>query len=387
MNRSSLSGFPSLICSGVLVAVLLSVGTVQVLAAPWTESVMPSGDLRYRFEYIDEEGADSRYRERIRARIGLTAAVGGDLDLVFRLASGGDDPVSTNQTLDGGFSTKEIWLDLVYIDWHPGCFRGFHLFGGKMRNPFRTPGKTELVWDGDLTLEGLAASFGRDLGKVSILASGGGFWVEERSQDDDSRLLGVQGGIEFELPLGDGEAFSDAVLVVGGSYYQFTEAEHFPTFYDASDEFGNSVVVQGANTIYTQDYEELEPFAELKFKIQGVPVALHGDYVMNLGVDDANDEDYGWLAGASIGTTNKRGDWKLYGDYRELMRDAVIGAYTDSDFGGGGTNSKGFELGFGYQIGKNVTAGATYFVNELGIGSDDQSRHYQRVQVDLQTKF
>ena len=32
------------------------------------------------------------------------------------MATGGDDPVSTNQTLGGGGSTKDVRLDLAYAD-------------------------------------------------------------------------------------------------------------------------------------------------------------------------------------------------------------------------------------------------------------------------------
>ena len=49
-----------------------------------------------------------------------------------------------------------MWIDLAYFDWHPERVEGLNVIGGKMENPFYAPGKTELLWDGDLRPEGVA---------------------------------------------------------------------------------------------------------------------------------------------------------------------------------------------------------------------------------------
>ena len=67
-----------------------------------------SGDLRYRHESINEDTIGERHRQRLRARFGLTADVTDDVRVGLTLATGGDDPVSANQTLDGGFSREEL---------------------------------------------------------------------------------------------------------------------------------------------------------------------------------------------------------------------------------------------------------------------------------------
>ena len=60
----------------------------------------------------------------------------------------------------------------------------------------------------------------------------------------------------------------------------------------------------------------------------------------------ADDRNVGWLAGGSASRGRDRGAMKLYANYRRLEPDAVIGIFTDSDFIGGGTDGKGWELGF-----------------------------------------
>ena len=57
---------------------------------------------------------------RFRTRLGLSASVSDDVRFVFQLATRGDNTVSTNQTIDDGFSTKAIGVDLAYIDWKIG---------------------------------------------------------------------------------------------------------------------------------------------------------------------------------------------------------------------------------------------------------------------------
>jgi hypothetical protein len=368
----------------VAAAAWLLFGTAVPGGNGWCAGVEASGDFRYRIEYIDLEDAETQYRSRIRARLGVEGTVTEGLDLVFRIASGGDSPISTNQTLDGGFSSKAIWLDLAYLDWHPEFAGGTHAYAGKMKNPFRRPGGSELLWDSDLTLEGMAATWGGDLGKVAASVAGGAFCVEERSADDDSRLFGGQAVVGVPLP-GAGMKVSG-----GASYYLFTESKDFPTFYDDTDGFGNSVASSGGRTLYLYDYQEVEPFVEVSLSVGSVPVLLFADGVINLGVDVADDEaaeDLGWLIGASVGGTKKRGDWQLQGSYRELRRDAVIGAFTSSDFGGGGTDVRGFQVGWAYQIARNVTLAATYYANEIGIAPGETGVEHQRVQLDLQTKF
>ena len=52
-----------------------------------------------------------------------------------------------------------------------------------------------------------------------------------------------------------------------------------------------------------------------------------------------------------------RWDWNASLAYKYVESDAVVDGLTDSDFGLGGTNLKGFILGGNLQLAKNVKAG------------------------------
>ena len=79
-------------------------------AAPdWTDRISIKGDFRYRYSNDDDQSKeDARNRQRIRARPVLVAELPKDVEVGFGLATGSDSPVSANQTLGGGSSSKDI---------------------------------------------------------------------------------------------------------------------------------------------------------------------------------------------------------------------------------------------------------------------------------------
>ena len=323
--------------------------------------------------FIDDESKDDdRHRNRIRARIGVKAKMNDEVDLGFQMASGSSaevdsDPASTNQTLDNGFSSKNIWLDLAYADYHPNAIEGLHLLAGKMKNPFYKPGKAELIWDGDLNPEGGAIKYEHAFDDdTAVFANAGGFWIEESSSNADSGLFGAQLGLRQDF---------DSVSILGGvSYFHFGNTEGEPFFFE-DDSFGNTGDGDGN---YKEDFEDVEVFAELGFALADVPISVYGDYVNNVAADGS--DDTGWL----VGITAKPAPFELRYNYRDIEADAVLGLFTDSDFRGGGTDGKGHEFGLGYEIAKNWTTALTYFHNEKGL---HDSKDYQRLQADVQFKF
>ncbi len=344
-------------------------------ADSWTDHVKIKGDLRYRHETIAVEDKDARNRHRIRARIGVEAEANDNINLGFQIASGSDDPVSTNQSLDDGFSTKDICLDLAYFDLHFKEAPGLSVIGGKVKNPYRTPGKTELIWDGDLNPEGAAFKYSRKSDDVGFFTNIGGFWVEERSSDVDTWLFGAQAGLEFFLPEKKGS------FTIGGTYYNYENTVGKPPIFDSGDSFGNTVDESGR---YLFDYDLLELFAEFGFKAGKTPVSFYMDYVRN--VADGNiSMNEGWLVGTTVGKCSDPYTWAFRYNFRDIENDAVIGVFTDSDFIGGGTDGKGHEVGFDFQVAKHWKAGASYFYNKRGISSESEDFH--RLQLDIAFKF
>lgn len=339
-----------------------------VIKGEASDKIKTKADIRYRHERISEESTDyTRNRQRIRARLELTMTVAENVAGVIRLASGSDSPVSTNQTLTDGFSTKSIMLDLAYIDWHPVSLKGFFFRAGKIKVPFYKAGKNELLWDGDLNPEGVSANYSPDMGSFNFFIHTGYFWVEERKTTDDAMLIGFQGGLKTKLS-------STLSFLAGSGYYNYTSTKGHATFFNPTKSFGNSVD-KGGN--YRYDFNELEFFGELKIKIWKFPLSVFGDYVKNTAVQSSNT---GWLAGFNC----KIKSFSFKYDYRRLEKDAVLGAFTFSDFIGGGTNGKGHTFGFSFPVGKNIKAGVVYLLNKKGL---ENGENYNRLQVDLNIKI
>jgi hypothetical protein len=352
-------------------------------ALKWASKLSWYGDFRYRYEYIDDDSAASdRHRNRIRARLGLTAKVSDEWDLGFRIATGNGevsgDPVSTNQTFDEAFSKKPIWLDQAFVGYHPQWFEGLNVTAGKMENPFYKAGKNQLIWDGDLTPEGAALSYAHPFNdKTSVNLTAGGFWVNEESTGGDTSLWGFQAYLKHQID-------KPTYILGGAGWYDYGNIQGEESLADEWNDdgkafFGNSAT---ADDTYAFDYDLLEVFAEFGTQIGKLPVAVFGQYVQNTAADD---EDTGWLIGCQISKAKDPGTWQFEYDYRDLELDAVVGQFSDSDFIGGGAGGQGHRFAFTYMVAKNVAAGLTYFADEYDGRKGDAD--YSRFQADVAIKF
>jgi len=338
----------------------------------WADRISWKGDFRYRYENIDEEGKAGRNRNRIRARVGLEAEVTPTVQFGFGLATGGDDPVSSNQTIGGGGSKKDISLDLAYFDW--SGLANTHVVGGKFDNFLVKPAKTALLWDADWRPEGLGIVW--DNG--NFFAQGLGTWLEGDSRNGTEFGWVAQGGMK--LKLGD-----SGKLMFGAGYSEFDIAGRTPVYGEPSDFYGNSYVVDpvSGDLVFAYNYHEVELFAEYNFALAGRPIALFGDYVINT---EADANDTGYLFGAKYGSAKARGTWDVTYFYERLEADAVIGLVTDSDYGGGGTDSQGHAFQGTYAFHDNWNFKATYFINERKLASGSP-HDFDRLMLDLNFKF
>ncbi len=349
--------------------------------AAWYEQMKPSADVRYRFEYIDEEGKEPRQHDRIRARLGVTAPVNDEVTLGLRLTTaeqvnGEGDPISGNKTLSNFGTKKGFFLDLAYFEWAPAAVPGLGVIAGKMNNPFICVG--DYLWDHDYTPEGIAAKW--SLGdEWKIRAAGAYHWIQERPGDDDSMMLGGQ--LALVAPVAD-----KASLTLGGTLYGFTEMEGRPVldWKYQNRAYGNHtrarITDSQTNQVYATGFTTVEGFAAVELDV-GVPVVVFGSAAVN---SDADEDNTGWMAGIKVGRLSKPGDLQIGYDYRRLEPDVTPGAFTDSDSFGGGTDAQGHKFQIAVQALKNVQASVTYFLDEKHL---DDPRDYHRLQVDFVAKF
>ena len=195
-----------------------------------------------------------------------------------------------------------------------------------------------------------------------------------------AETYGAQVGYKFKLD-------KNTKVTVGLGYYNIplSGSELADVL---ADEFGNTA----SGTTYAYDYEIQQVFAEVKTKILGQKSTFYADYIKNDGdsnIDGISDpkEDSGFVYGVKVGNAKKRGDLAFGYAYQDLEQDATFGAHTDSDFGGGGTDTKGSKISGALGLSKNTSLALTYFDTEYGKESRGEEFDYERLQVDLKTKF
>lgn len=382
----------------------------KVKGADWATKIKFKGDLRLRNENIESErlvaaspptvppsaevdDAADRNRTRIRARFGFDATVTDNVKATIQLATGADDPRSSNQTLGSQATRKSIGLDLAYIDWK--FMNGGNLTAGKVKYPFWRPGQS-LFFDGDLNPEGLAVTFDRGM----LFGSAYGFLVDERfnaspsGQNADTIILGAQLGAKFALFGGETK--------VAAHYYDLGGGQYSNPFYNASSN-GNSTIgetISGTTTqVLAYDYNVLMLSGEMGLTLANLPFSFWADYAMNTASDVEDETAY--AVGVTLGKASNAKTWEAGLFYQDIGKDALFAQAIDSDFGDGVSDADGWVLKAGYAPVKNFTLNMTYFMNTLyrcGTGTAPNNRlcgsnipeydlDYNRLQVDFNYKF
>ncbi len=387
-----------------VLALLAIVGSVN--ASSWTEKISLKGDLRYRFEYCGKEHwyqaggswttGDSlgtpRYRNRVRARLGIVAKPEDDLEIGLRLATGSDDPVSTNQTFDKAFSTKGIQLDRAYFKWKP--VEGLWIEGGKYGLPWHLASKA--FWDGDLAVEGLSLGWGSSFDAISPFVNINYLWVDEIKKDPKDVMLYLgQGGANFQ--------FGSTKLLVAANYFTYTNLKHHGALHGGSY-FGNTKTATDSLAVvdpvsgdttgwnytsygYAYGYDVIQPSFKLSLKLGKFPVSIYGDLVYNIN-SEVKEQNMGYMFGLKLGKAKTPGSFELSADYGALAEDCTNATFVDSDFAGGGTDGNGLKFGGKLQITKKLQTGLVFFMNGLDPNNPDHGlAKYYRLQADLKMKF
>ncbi len=296
------------------------------------DSVKIGGDFRYRNESLETEHNPTRYRQNFRVRLNATASLNEYMKFKTQLCTGTDEPLSTNETFDNGFSKKSIWLDLAYLEAKFKYGDGLTLRAGKMTSPFFEVFKSELVWDVKIRPEGIAILQKTHLGEVSVDANVGWFVLDERTRDEDSYLLAGQliGNYKFKN--------KKTEIGAGATGYLYDKTKGYPPFWDGETSYGNTLDVNGN---YASDFHLVEGFAWCIFDAVGQPLILFGHAVNNTAADS---NDFGWTAGFQLGDAKKPGDWSLFYKYRVLENDATLNLYTDVSYRGNANDEPCHEI-------------------------------------------
>jgi Putative porin len=378
---------------------------------------------------------DDRHRFRQRLRLGIDAKVTDNLKAGIRLATSNiPDPVSTNQSLGNMGGHYDFNVDRAYLKYdgiNDEGFKWLTLSGGRIANPWYVgggefTGGSELVWDTDLSFEGFAATARHSLGSSGSLlnkhdasrevyATIGGFPLQETELSSHGKwLVGGQVGVDWGFNNQD-------ALRAGIAYFDYINLEAQPNKNNPpvcntnlSDsrfsvpqfmQFGNSVAVicnDNDNDLpglfgLASDYNIINANISYDYaRFAPHHIIFAADYAKNIGFDESavqnltgrviEDKTNAWQVRIDFGwpKVERASQWNVFALYKYVERDAVLDAFSDSDFHLGGTNAKGWVIGGNYGLMKNVWFTGRWLSTDVITGPKFGN---DVLQLDLNAKF
>lgn len=290
---------------------------VQTAAAPARPSDLDrldvGGDVRLRYEHNwGAEGARDRGRGVIRARLRAAYQVNDWLTAGGQIVTGdSDDPNSADVSLSSFADDLSVALDQAYLRAKLGHAT---LWGGKFANPFT---RSDLVWDGDVSPQGAAATFDAPVGEGAALRLAGlYFLVDESVAGPNSDMIGGQAELALQPA-----AYWRAKL--SAAYYDYTLRSLAGA--DMGDFRSNLI---GPDGRYLSDFDLIDGIVSLDYLGLGKswPLQLSGEYVRNLGA--ATGADTGYSLGLSLGQASRAHGWKFGYSYMVAETDAVLAAFS-----------------------------------------------------------
>jgi hypothetical protein len=353
-----------------------------------------------------------RARFRGRARLAVDSDITDSITAGMRIATGNtSDLVSETQTLDGT-APYQFGLDELYIRLDERNARKFpwlSVVGDRYLNPYGTP--TDLIFHKDLTFEGVALTGRYGLGDGSaeqshLFFTAGAHPIQEVAlSQHDKWLVGAQLGAN--LRWGEGQhlrlsaAFYDYFNVTGrlnppdGTIYNFTAPGFLRqgnTYYDISNSTDPTVNLFALAAKYRLANVNASYELGVGRYTMGVTVDAVRNLAYNTAQVSANYGHYvaprtkGFQTEVSFGypTVLTAGAWRGVMGYRYLQRDAVIDAYTDSDFHWGGTDARGYYFVGDYGLANRIWMRLRYLSSNA---IDGPTLGIDTLQLDLNTRF
>ena len=413
--------------------------TLRAALPDWVQRMRWTGDVRVRaqgdvfadgnaaggyldFNNINDKGGATKAglgalvnvsedRERLRARLrfGFDVDMGSGWSAAMRIATGTlRDAVSTNQTLGNYGARYTIGVDQAYLRW-VSPQKSFNASAGRIPNPWMS---TDLVFDPDLMFEGAAANYRLNLGSGeryahNIFATVGAFPLQEiELSAHDKWLYAGQLGIDWRTSGGHrfclGAAYYDYRNIAGQAnapdsvLLDYTAPPFFQrgnTVFDIRNDTDNTTNLYAL----ASDFELADVTASAEWRMfSGYRIGVTADYVKNLGYDAEKilartgravpERSEGYQAELGFGSyaLDQQGMWRAAVGYRYLERDAVLDAFTDSDFRLGGTDVKGYTLTLDYMLTPRVTGRLRYLSgNEI----DGPPFGVDVIQLDVNAQF
>lgn len=376
-------------------------------ADSWLKGLKFGGDFRLRYEGQNEQhnsATNDRNRFRFRLRFGFEKKLTDEWKVGFRLASAvgseGGTPAntSTNTSFDTNFAYKDIAIDRAYATYVPkwaqvGPIKQLQVTGGKFQNPFEE-GSSMMIWDGDVTPEGVYEQIVTKVLKMDnldvdhVLTAGQMILEEGNSSTDreDAELYAFQTGFRTKITTSMTENPVEHKILF--SYYDYSNYASSGNFVNAN---GNPTC-SGGTILCAKDFNVFEIYNEIGIKAASLPkINLFYDWAKNMnerGVGSTTPEssEDSWGLGVKVGSAKKKGEWEASFGYYYIEPNAVPGGFNDSDFGH--SDRRGHVTRLGYALTDNLVFNTSaFFTNRVTGGGLNGDNERDLFQADLVWKI
>ncbi len=377
---------------GVPVPLPVVTAVVAPVVPDWVAQATWAGDLRYRLAKTKEDIDEERTFQQLRARLGIKADVNPDVKMNLRLATG-TSATSTNQTLgdakDPGMARRNFGLDQAYLDWN--FTKGTVLWLGRAPSPFWTPNKTQLVLDSDLNLEGFSVASESVLSEAKIFYSVGAFMISEnydtvgKTDVVDTGLWGAQVGYSVSGDFGEVKfhlAHFDFVNIRGKNILTLDKDAKTDIYSTPYDRYKGNLVLRPdlaiADYFFQSKFILREVGLEYKHQSSWIEATIFVDTVENTAADQ-------FSRGTEYGLGLRKERLQLTYSIVKKQSESAVGAFTDGDSNGGGTDNRGTKINLNYQLSKKSRIDWNLYNAERGI--DSVQRKFIATQLDFLVSF
>jgi hypothetical protein len=413
----------------------------------WISRLQPIGDIRVRFEQdlfghnnqaytvpdynainaaggITQAGLNAfinttndTERLRIRGRFGIRSEFLDSWSAAIRLSTGSAlDPSSESQTLGANGARYTVGVDQAYIRYSPKDPYDKPLVSvtaGRMPSPWFAP--TELMFARDLNFEGISETTRLHLnanaaGQMSnVFATVGAFPMQVVPLDHHGnkwllagqlgvdQWIGVNNRIQLAAAYYDFSHISGILNQPGLSLTNFS-APPFIRYGNTYFDIANSLTASNNLFALASKFQVANVSLSYQHRFDRYQMALTAEGAKNVGFNSQDvfnrtglteaARNTGYVGEFSFGDadpTASRGLWRTALGYRYVQRDAVLDAWTDTDFHGGGTNARGLFLVGDLGLAPGVWLRVRYMNADTIDGPAPFSM--DTVQIDLNAKF
>jgi len=343
----------------------------------WLQNITIGWDIRMRYQKDENKNYDYK-RERFRYRIRwfINSKVGDNLFIYSGFATGeNDDSRSTNQTLTGNFSKKNIYLDYGYMEYYITPSISINI--GRIKQAICYT--NDMLWDGDINQEGGLLKIEKSFNiNYSNSISIGRFVIKENKDKKDLYLNYITNTLSWKSD----DNFKK--MNITSSYYNFENLKGNTTFYQTINSISNGKYIYHYKpfVIDVNISKNIEEPLNL-YKLNINYLSIFSSYVINTAISK---DKKGWIVGFRIGQekVSGSGDFQIVYSRRWIERDSWIDAYPDSDFYGGTTDVKGDRYTLSYGISRDLILSLNYF-DSKPIKRNKKPENI--IQIDLVAKF